>query len=256
MIDIQHLSYSSITSFLGCAAWWKFKYLDKLPTLATPELAFGSAIHQTIETYLKTTQGALGSIWQEKWAEESKKENIFWDLSDKPEEFCNDGVRMLTHPAIVDGVQGIKALYSGEESQIEKKVELHVPGVPIPIIGYVDFTDKAGIPCDFKTSKASWNGEKAAGETQSLFYLAALNQMGSPTPEWKFRHYIFVKTKTPQFQVHEHQHNPTELFWLFGMIKNVWRSIEAEIYPENPTDWRCKPAGCEFWKNCRGKYGN
>lgn len=245
---IEHLSYSSISSYLSCAAAWKFHYIDQVPTPGVPELVFGSAFHNTIEQFIAGQhQGDLLQMWQGNWAAQLEKEqNIAWD-STTPEEMCNKGVLMFGNKDIQAGILSIKS------ERIETKVELRVPGVPVPIVGYIDVITSDGVPGDFKTSSKSWTMDKALGETQPLFYLAALSQLGITVPDWKFRHYVFVKTKTPQFQVLEHVHNPGQLFWLFKMIRNVWRAIDAGVFPENPTGWRCCPQYCDYWSICRGK---
>lgn len=248
---IEHLSYSSISTYLSCGWYWKMKYIDKKPTTTSPELVFGSAFHNTVENFLlpqNTEQQSLLTLWQQKWTEQIGKDEINWGIEHTPESYFNEGVRMLGNKDIQEGIAVIKA------KEIECKVELRVPAVPVPIVGYIDVITQDGVPGDFKTSKASWSNDKALGEMQPLFYLAALNQAGVSVPGWTFRHYIFVKTKTPQFQMIEHVHKPSQLMWLFNMIQSVWKGIEAEIFPMNPTGWKCSPNYCEYWGDCRGKY--
>lgn len=250
---MEHLSYSSISSYLSCPANFKFKYIDKAPTWSTPELAFGSAFHGTLEEHLKGN-GSVLDLWPAQWQKCSTDESrsqILWGM-DKPEHYHNEGIRMFSHQAIIDGLQVIHAQYDG--GAIEREVNLRVPGVPVPVLGFIDVTLKGGIPADFKTSSKAWNQERAQGELQSLFYLAALSQIGETVPGWMFKHIVFVKTKTPQFQIFEHSHKPGEIFWLCGMIQKVWKGIEAGIFPENPGSWKCGPVYCDFWKLCRGKF--
>lgn len=250
---IDHLSYSSISSYLYCGRSWAFKYLDKIPTLTSPELVFGSAFHGTIESFL--TPGSaqtLSDLWMQNWAKQTESQTVDWGTG-TPESFCNEGIRILSHPVIQQGILSIGPGTDEVGVKIERKVELHVPGVPLPIMGYIDIITEDGTPCDFKTSKTSWTVDKALNETQPLFYLAALNQAGIQTPGWRFRHFIFVKTKTPQFQKIEHVHNPAQLMWLFEMIRRVWKAIEGKHFPMNPTGWKCSPNYCEYWSLCRGQ---
>ena len=245
---IDHLSYSSISSYLYCAAAWRFHYLNKVETPTSPELVFGSAFHNTIEHFIAGGhQGSLVDLWQENWAKQLEQNpEITWE-KDTPEGYCNQGIRMLSHPDIQQGILSIK----GE--RIETKVELQVPGVPVPVVGYIDIITEDGLPADFKTSKSAWTVDKALNETQPIFYLAALNQLGIHTHNYHFRHFVFVKTKTPQFQTIEHVHQPSQMFWLFKMIQHVWAGIEAGVFPENPTGWKCSPSYCDHWNICRGK---
>lgn len=252
-IELDHLSYSSISKYVNCSANWKYKYLDKLPDPKTPNLIMGSAFHGAIEEYLKSDKQAdITELWRKSWADQMVgTENVEW-VEESPEETFNQGLRMLTHKDVVQGLAEIMPAKDDLGHMIERKLELHVPGVPIPIIGYLDILTVNG-PADFKTSATRWSDDKATNEIQSLFYLAAMNQMGMHTYGWLFSHYIFVKTKTPQFQKLTHRHTPTQLMWLFKMISNVWAGIQAGTFVENPTGWLCTPKYCPFWGVCRGK---
>lgn len=253
-MTLDHLSYSSISAYLTCARAWRFKYVESIPTFSTPELVFGSAIHNAIETYVQSDrQAAPVDCWKQSWDKALERDQqVVWG-ADTPESHFNEGVRILTDEKIVYNLNTITPAYDEQGAKVERKVELRVPGVPIPVIGYIDIITHDGVPCDFKTSSKSWSSDRAIGETQSLFYLAALNQAGQTVPGWKFRHLVIVKTKTPQFQMFEHSHRPSECFWLFGMIQNVWKGIDAGVFPENPTGWKCSPQYCDFWMRCRGK---
>lgn len=250
--EIKHLSYSSVSSYLMCAAAWKFRYIDKIQMPKSTALVFGSAFHDTIEAWLGGKAESLTEAWREQWQKHTEGQDINWG-TDIPEELFNKGIEMLTHPDILNEMQATFFTQT-EMPVIETKIELSVPGVPIPLIGYIDIITSDRVPGDFKTSSRSWTIDQALSETQPLFYLAAMNQIGYPVPDWRFRHYVFVKTKTPKFQVFEHVYNPGQILWLFGMIQKVWKGIEAGVFPENPGTWKCSYKWCEYWHICRGKF--
>lgn len=245
---IDHLSYSSISTYLLCPRSWKFHYVDKIETLTSPAQVFGSAFHNAIEAHL-TTRAPIIDLWHAAWAEQVKKEwAIDWEAADTPEALYNDGVRMFSHPEVVDTLARIKP------RAIETKVELYVPDVPVPIIGYVDLIEQDGVLADIKTSSKSWSEDRARTEMQPVFYLAARQQAGSlANLGLKFRHYVFVKTKTPKIQVFETTRSLADLFWLMDMIGDVWRGIEREVFPPNPGTWKCSPQWCGHWIRCRGR---
>lgn len=249
---IEHLSYSSITTFLDCPENWRRKYLAKEPTKSSPALVFGSAFHSTVEQIVSVPDTDILKSWTENWDKAIQKETIDWG-EDTPEQHFNEGVRMLKSKSIADEITKIKPAHDEAGPKVERKVELSVPGVPIPIIGYIDIILSDGTPGDFKTSKASWADAKAEDSLQSLFYIAALNQMGQEV-NYRFAHLIFVKTKEPKFQRIEHSHKPSELFFLFQTVHSVWQSIEAEVFPLSPTSWKCNAKFCDFYANCRGRF--
>jgi len=254
MTYLDHLSYSSISSYLMCARAWRFHYVDKVAVPTSPALVFGSAFHTTVEehvkTFLATERVPVVERWGRAWSTTLEGKTVEWG-TDSPEKLYNDGVRMLTHPETVALLDGLRPLDA--PNAIERKVELHVPGVPIPVIGYIDMLEADGVPADFKTSSKSWSQDQAAGEMQPCFYLVALNQEGyTLNPGRRFRHYVFVKTKTPQVQVWETTRSWVELFWMFTLIREVWQAIDSGCFPPNPGTWKCSPRYCEYWGICRG----
>ena len=250
---IAHLSYSSISLYLECAEAWRRKYIAKEPTASNPNLVLGKAFHGTIENAILLPQTNILHIWKDQFEKAAQEENVMWG-DETPESVHNEGVRLLASQEITQAILSIKPRKDERGAMIERKVELRVPGVPVPVIGYVDAVLEDGTPVDFKTSAKSWSENQASGSLQTLFYIAAMNQMGTPV-NWKFRHYVFVKNKTPKVQILEHEHKPGELFFLFEVIANAWKGIEREVYPLNPNSWKCSAAYCDFYKDCRGKYG-
>ncbi len=257
MPELDHLSYSSISSYLLCPRAWRYHYIDKIKTPRSTSLVFGSAFHDAIESYLEDkSKRPLLDWWGIRWHAESSDGDIDWG-NETSETLQNQGVRMLSDPAIVAQIEAIEPMRNSDGAPwIEANVSLRVPGVPVPIIGYIDLITADGIPCDFKTASRSWTQEQAEGETQPLFYLAAMNQCGLVPPGAQsliFRHYVFTKAKTPKLEVFETQRRVSDLFWLFDMIGEVWRGIEAGVYPPNPGTWKCSQRYCEHWAICRGR---
>jgi putative RecB family exonuclease len=215
---------------------------------------FGSAFHETLENYLTTHTYRLVTLWQDTWTEQLER-NIEYGIDwghDSEEGMAALGVKMFSDPDTIALVDSLQPLVSEEQVQIERYVELQVPGVPIPVIGYIDLIEQDGVPVDFKTSARSWSQKQADSEMQPVFYLAALNQAGHDLSFGIFRHYVFVKSKQPKVQIWESTRTIKDLFWLFGLISDVWRGIECEVFPPNPGTWKCNPKYCEYWGMCRG----
>ena len=260
MASLDHLSYSSVSSYQLCGRAWRFKYVDKIQVPASPSLVFGSAFHGTLEALIRRRYAEpenvlwpVAEVWPEHWTKTQQQE-IDWQ-GEVPEELSNLGLRMLSHKTTLDLLDSITPQVDGAgEPVIELRVELRVPGVPIPVIGFIDLITADGVPCDIKTSARAWSQEKAAEEMQPLFYHAALNQMGyTQNPTMTFRHYVFTKTRTPSAAAFETRHTPAQLFWLFGAIREVWRAIDAGVFPPNPGSWLCSERWCSYYKMCRGK---
>nr|DAN48707.1 MAG TPA: PD-(D/E)XK nuclease superfamily protein [Bacteriophage sp.] len=265
MSEIAHLSYSSISSYLTCSRAWKHHYIDKLPEPTTPALIFGSAIHDTVEKLIsantvgnEATSNPLGmagggEMFRELYQARLEKEtDIDWQGT-TIEDQLRLGERILTTPEVFENLSRLRAKVDAEgKPMIERKVELSVPGVGVPVIGYIDIILADGTPADFKTASRAWSQSQAENSMQSLFYLAALNQAGEEI-NWKFRHLVVTKTLTPKFQELKHAHEPRELFFLFDLIRSVWAGISAGVFVPNPDCWKCSPKYCPHFMSCRGK---
>jgi len=253
---LDHLSYSSISTWLMCPRSWKFRYLDKVQAPTSPALVFGSAFHNVIGAYLAATpvnRVPLSEMWPTYWNQQLEEElEINWG-KDTAESCFNDGIRILSAEGVREVIDDLSVIVDDQGLYIERFVELRVPDVPVPIIGYIDMISEDGTPVDFKTSSRAWNSDKAQSEIQPLFYLAALTQSSNISHDFRFRHIIFTKTKNPQAQVIESQRSLSECFWLLTMIRDVWQAIDAGHYPPNPTGWKCSERSCEYWHLCRGK---
>ena len=277
MSELQHLSYSSINAYLSCPRLWKFRYIEKLPTFGSPNLFFGSVWHNAIEEYISvsaTGTDALVDMYKKRWnfQLEREGEKMNWGGDNGEQETFDQGFRWITGEidveatgikggasmaAFLDTIKPLARKSPGEKEKplhVEDFVTLNVPGVSIPIIGYIDVITEDGIPTDFKTSSKSWSEKKALEEMQPLFYLAALSQAGVCVPGRQFRHIIFVKNKTPKVQSITTTHNMAKLLWLYRVIEDVWKAIEVEAFPVNPTGWQCSPRFCDYWGSCRGKF--
>ncbi len=264
--DLDHLSYSSISTYQLCPRSWRFRYLEKPDVPASPNLLFGSAFHDAAESIIETraTSGApldVPSLWEHTWQfalEKAEAEGrVAWD-STSPETLAQDGLTMLTSPDAERFFAEFKPLLDHDgKPVIEKRIELGVPGLDIPIIGYIDAIDEAGIPHDFKTSARAWTQQKAEEEAQPTFYLASLNQTGFPLNQsLLFRHVVFTKpSRTGKVQVQTLTTTRTfrDLFRLFGTILDVWKGIVAESFPCNTGSWLCSAKWCSYWHLCVGK---
>lgn len=254
----DYLSYSSISKYLNCGENWRRHYIAKEPTMSTPALVFGSAFHATMENYIEhrakeTTIPDMQALWHRNWASKMETEkNVDWG-AELPADHYEDGKRIFAHKDVLALADGIRPKVDDAGIFMERKITLNVPGVSIPIVGYIDIMTADGVPGDFKTSSSVWSDQKAKDELQPIFYLAALSQAGINVPKLAFRHYVITKAKTPKVQIIEHHHTWNEIFWLFELIKSVWTGIEREVYPLNPGSWLCSPKYCSFYSRCKGR---
>ena len=256
MINLEHLSYSSISSYLTCGKAWKYKYLDKIPTKPSVTLILGSTVHDTMEEIIAKRSVGMEPPNPVEFATQTLTERLEKEegkfIPSELETLQDDILRLVSDSAILSGMKDIRAKVDEQGPQIERKVTLEIPEVDVPIIGFIDIILEDGTPADFKTSSRSWTQERAESEMQPVFYLAAMGQCGFPV-NWQFKHLVMVKTKQPKFQILEHTHKPEELFKLFGRVQNVWKGITAGVFnPAAPGSWKCSPKWCDYYDLCQG----
>lgn len=268
---IEYLSYSSVSLYLTCARAWRFRHIDKIRTPVAAVLPFGSAFHDAIEAYIggKTLAepSAVDKIFAERWRLQLEREQNVDFGDESPESLFDLGQHMLSSEIDVTSsgpnrkcrnasvfLNDIVPMLDDNGPVLEKRVEFAVPGVPIPVIGYIDMISSDGVPCDFKTSSKAWYAAKAHDELQPAFYLLALNQLGQMPESGAFRYYVFTKTKKPKVQIIETRRTFGQLLWTLDMIREAWQGIQASVFPPSgPGSWKCSEKYCEFWNLCRGK---
>ena len=231
--------------------------MDKIPTKLSESLVIGSCVHDAVEDIV--SRKSLGMDMPEDTAVfasqiVSKRFEADKGISDalEYETVRNEVLRIIEAPLILSGIDLIKAKLDNDgQPIIERKVELQVPDVDVPVIGYIDIILSDGTPADFKTATRSWTQEKAQTELQPVFYLGAMNQCGMEM-NWRFKHIVMVRNKSPKFQMFEHEHKPIEVFRLFEQIQTVWKSINQGVFlPAAPGCWKCSPKACDFWDICQ-----
>jgi predicted RecB family nuclease len=134
------------------------------------------------------------------------------------------------------------------------ETELHIPGVSVPIVGFIDMIQNDGVPIDIKTASKRWSQDKADNSLQATFYIATLEQLGMIKLPATFKFMVFTKTKNPAVQVLETTRTHQDVFALYSRVNEVWKAIQREVFtPTDPDNWWCSHKYCSFWDVC--EYG-
>jgi CRISPR/Cas system-associated exonuclease Cas4 (RecB family) len=263
-MPVKHLSYSSINTFMLCPRSWFYRYVEKPEVPVNAALPFGSAIHEVLQTYItakvlhpdevRPLHELWPDCWHDTWTEQRQEINF-----DKPRSYYDTlGKTMLQAPDVVRVIEAIQPRPAltppgfDRTFYIEHKVDFTVPGVPVPIIGYIDMIAADGVPVDFKTSARKWSGGKEHNELQPNFYLAALSKTSPEIASTrKFRYIVLTKTRKPTCQVLETSRTWEQLLWTCQAIESVWRAISAGHFPPNVSGWKCSPKYCDYSHLCR-----
>lgn len=260
-LRIEHLSNSSIALYAECGRAWKGKYLEGLASPTTPPLLIGSVFDKTVESYLRDRARGqqpanLLTLWSTNWKERTTGDEaalIDWQ-GELPESVENAGAKLASFKGTAELLARLPVLVDDARPALQRRIELRVPGVPIPVIGFLDIVTADGVPGDFKTSARAWPDGKARHDIQPRLYLAALLQAGyrPPDGQLRFRHWVWTKTKEVRIQEIETVFTAAEVMVAVELVGHAWRGISAGVFVPNPRSWLCTNA-CAAWRSCMGR---
>lgn len=236
-LNIKHLSYSSVAMWYRCPREWWLKYKYNITPPSTSPLAFGTAMHRTIQQGL--LKGGINNgdadLFGE-WLKSAANEAGIRMFMKEFDELKRTGENIILDPTIQHVVNSIKV---SSPEQIEMKIEFEVPGVPLPVLGYIDIIDDEGHPYDIKTSKYDWDEGRADAEIQPDFYLTALDILGDHRHKGSFSHLIIVKNAdAPSAYMMDTQREDYRER-VFTYVQEMWRGVESEEWQEKVVREAC-----------------
>jgi len=251
----QHLSASSIGTYVECSLMYKFSKIDKIPMeYKSDAMEFGSAIHQTLDYYyqekligedllLKDIHAIFETTWK----------NIAEDKTDIQYTKKNDFKSLL-----MLGKDLFTTWFNKKPDDnyniigIEEAFSFYLPGIPIPFIGAMDLIeeDKIGtiIITDSKTSARAYSADEVDQNQQLTLYQMALKSMGYTNKFILLKFDTFIKTKTPKFEQYWTTRSELDEHRLIRKAAQVWDGIQKGVFIPNDTSWKCK--NCSYKKAC------
>lgn len=168
-LPVEHLSASAVADFLTCPERYRQERILKVPKRRNVDAFIGTVHHETVEENFsqKINTGkdqALDlqqQIYKYKWAEaiEAEGEPVWTEHPEKVEKL---GLKMVAafHEHVAPSVIPIA---------IEQRFEENVPGVPVPIVGYLDVEER-DVLNEFKTAKQKVSKPKPNWRLQAQIY--------------------------------------------------------------------------------------
>ena len=196
---VTHFSASSASTYLQCPARWKYRYIDRLPETKSEALEKGTMVHKALERYWT---GGYG----------------------KPEQGIH---RFVSAYRRMDG-----AVLPEQVEAVELELRAELPGVDVPLLGYIDCYTTDGLVVDLKTAGKPWWNGRAVKELQPAMYtyLARANDLHVRGFEF---HVLVNEAGT---HVVDGWRIPVELDDDFieehlGRVVQAWRGIVAGEFP-------------------------
>lgn len=256
----EHLSSSSIGTYVDCSLMYKFSKIDKIPMeYVSDALVFGTAIHQTLEKFYQEKMVGenlllkdIHSIFNDTWTRIAEDDDqIQYTKGHDFKSLCMLGRDLLStwfskKPDDNYNIIGIEKCFS-----------LHLPGIPIHFIGAIDLVeeDEAGtiIITDFKTAGRKYSTDEVDQNEQLTLYQLAIKEMGYGNREILLKFDTLIKTKKPRFEQYWTTRSELDEHRLIQKSNQVWDGIQKGVFiPNNgPMNWRCKHCSyknaCENW---------
>lgn len=181
---IQHFSPSSLRMLKVCPEQYRQRYILRKKERPGEALTLGSATHEAIAASYRVqlhTGDQMSTpecveffhdvAWPAALENDGGADNIRWDDPTDLDVPRRDGERMTQayHDNVSPRIVPVE--------QPEQKITLHVEGVPVPLIGYLDVVEEANV-IDLKTGKAVQRKPDANWRMQGTIYSLAT---GKPT---------------------------------------------------------------------------
>ena len=261
MIDVSeyrerpHLSASSVGDYIDCGLLYRFSRIDKLkPEFKSDAVEFGSAIHFTLAEFNHNRKGGrklsikeVQNIFEGYWRDMAQSNpEIRYSEGKDYETLLREGKELLTVWYDRLPENEFKVI------EVERPFLLTLPGLPVPIIGYIDLIeeDESGtiIVTDSKTSGRSYSTEEVDRNLQLTIYHLAAKAMGYRDREILLKFDCLIKTKKPKFEPLYTSRREIEERRAIKKIQEVWKGIQKGIFIPNDSHWKCK--NCGYKKHC------
>ena len=254
----EHLSASSIGTYVECSLMYKFAKIDRIPMEQKSDaMEFGSAIHITLEHYYrekmigeKLLLKDVHEVFEKTWKNRAE------DRTDIQFNKGHDFKSML-----MMGKDLLSVWYNKLPSDnyniigIEEAFSFCLPGIPIPFIGAMDLIeeDEAGtiIVTDHKTAGKAYSIADVDQNQQLTLYQLALKSMGYVDREILLKFDTLIKTKNLRFEQYWTTRSELDEHKLIRKSVQVWDGIQKGVFIPNDTSWKCKncsyKVACDEW---------
>jgi len=252
-VNIDHLSYSQISSYMLCPRQYYFSRVVKKPFVESYWPYLGKVGHYTVAEYFRgkrdgeqMSRDQLKAMFADQFDSRmllhERAEGIDWkDL--------NEGNVKDMGIILIDAfLESSAADISPVDIEFEWEVTVDVDGESVPILGRVDMIDESGRVIDWKFSKRKMSQRKADRALQPTVYALG---MGGPIT---FAYGFVLKHIEPKVKFVETYRSNYDLSWVRDeIIPWTWRMITDEIFPPcDPSTWICQEKYCDHFDICRG----
>ncbi len=255
----DHLSYSSIATYLQCPLKWKFHYVDQLPEeFITSGLVFGQAIHESVAAFLNAylsgdslTPDEMLMVYLNAWRQSNGVE-IRCSNGDSEEKLLKKAQDLLAlWHGIQDGITevlGVEEEFSVDIAELTDYPSLDLP----PLIGYVDHIvkqpDGTIALIDLKTAARKPSQLQADQSLQLTAYSLGAAALGFDPDELTLRLDYLLKGTQLDLVSLQTTRSEDDRRRFVKMVTSVWKGISNSVFFPK-TDWFCR-SSCGYQTQC------
>ena len=263
-VQMDHLSFSGIKTYLTCPKKFQYKYIDQIPEeFKASSLAFGSALHIVFEKVQESRlQGLpipsvdeLVAVYETAWSTETAGHEMMFCKEEDEQTLRDLASRMLTayrtHAELEATLPEQASIISIEHSN-RFRLLADVPAIE----SRIDLLELKGtdlIVSDLKSSRSKWSESKIAESIQQLVLYAIgllplMRELGANKIITKF--IVITKAKKPVVQVLQPQCSQQDVVNLKQTVSETWSAIQTGLFVKRE-GWQCSM--CPFKKMCLGR---
>ena len=255
-----HLSHSQIGALLpgrdnSCGLRWSFKYRLKMEEQPSLAMELGSALDDGLNCLLRPALVGRPVDLEAGIAAMTERMHRI------PEELADADQWKAEAKALQQAIMGFYAVHGDWHGQdVQCKLEVVVPGISVPLLGYLDRIDADGTVVDHKLSRSQhtkdgvldpvWVSEK---KPQLALYLAMLAiaegvEVGSRTKAALEVCYVTARLKTPQWTYQALEIPAEEQEQALQDARTAWFVRESGRFSASPGR-QCQ--WCPYTRECR-----
>lgn len=200
---LKYISASTVKLYLSCPLKYWFRKVLKIPEPVSPAFHLGKSVHSGLQHFHKA-----------RWRGESHdKEAVLKAFSEafndpaEAAEYNTEEDRQKNHEK---GLRVVEAYLDSDHARMEEtplgvevQLEEDLPGLPCPVLGYIDLVRQNSVPVDYKTCASTPNLELESFQHELQLTLYQMLIESATGERVEGRELVFLtKTKVPRVVVH------------------------------------------------------
>ena len=228
MIDLDHISHSSLSMYESCPYSWKCKYVDKITEDENIYSVFGKIIHETLEEWGKTKING-SSMNYDDMIEHTNNLILNSNLSGDDKVKMYQDAPFLIHNFLFRNMEQIPIC-------VEQEFLISINDDIPPIKGVIDRIDgikdepSTWVVKDYKTGKQMSKDKFMYSKQLPIYSLAIFNDIGV-LPNQSEYHYI-KELKKDGYKIMSRNIVESDIKEVIYWVKNIYASIQKQNFPK------------------------